>query len=99
MSTKTSKAKEKKAGRLVPSRKMPSELMVGDKIVVNTDKDGFVTKANTVQKIVTGYGCCNIHVNGTACYDRSVPIVVAVPVDQASPSAIDEVLDKMLGAV
>lgn len=102
MATKTAKARAKHQASAkkteearVPKLKPICEVRVGDRLVNNTNKQGYVTSSTLVQKIVTGEGCRNFHVNGTACYDRSLPVLVAVSLDEANLDAIDEIIAAM----
>jgi hypothetical protein len=70
---------EKPKERFLPVLRLPSQWRVGDQIVVETNRMGYVTKTTTIKKIETGQGCKNLHVNDTACYDRGKEWAIAVP--------------------
>ena len=73
------KPKERRLPVLLPT----NEVMVGMEIVVSTNKDGYVDKTNKIRTLATGEGCRNLHVNDTSCYDRGIPINIALPEAEA----------------
>lgn len=77
------KEKDKPKERRLPVPKLPQQWKVGDEIVAATSKDGYVVSTTTIRKLETGYGCKNLHVNDTACYDRSIPQYIAVEETEA----------------
>lgn len=82
--SRNTKSKDKKPKeRRLPVKRLPMEWRVGDEIVVGTTKDGYVAKTIKITRLETGYGCKNLHVNDTACYDRSIPWGIAVPESEA----------------
>ena len=73
------KVKERRLRVLKPA----SEVMVGDEIVVTCSREGYVDKAYRISRLETGESCRNLHVNDTQCWDRAVPIPIAMPEDEA----------------
>jgi hypothetical protein len=59
------------------------EVMVGMEIVTSTNREGYVVSTTPIRKLETGPGCLNLHVNDTTCYDRSQPIPIAFPEEEA----------------
>ena len=62
----------------VEGRKIePRKLDVGDWIVTSLFEDGYIKKAERVDR-VENYACGkrNTHVNGHACYDWSAPVEI-----------------------
>jgi hypothetical protein len=81
---------DKPKERRLPVPMSTHEVMAGMEIVVSTNKDGYVDKTTPIKRLETGEGCRNLHVNDTACYDRGIPINIALPETEA--------LDRMVKA-
>lgn len=82
---KKPEGKDKPKERRLPVPLSIREVMVGMEIVTSTNKDGYVDKTTPIRKLATGEGCLNLHVNDTSCYDRGIPIKIAMPESEALP--------------
>jgi hypothetical protein len=80
---KQDQGEQKDKVRYLPVLRLPSQWRVGDRIVTSTNNSGHVSTSTKITTLETGQGCKNLHVNRSACYDRSVSWAIAVPEEQA----------------
>jgi hypothetical protein len=96
------KAKKKAKERRLPVKRMPSDLRVGDYIVISLNTDATVKTATAIRHIVRGQSCRHYHINDTHCYKSWIPVAISLPESDVergiSNALLEEAVEEMITA-